>query len=209
MLVLTCFYAFSAPRVTTSCRLNLVAWGGHSWPSRGANCQGLQQRARPRSYHSPGEGGRRDKNHHTVTPRHPHLLVSMPRPWLRAGPDAQASPTHHQQLQPRPDTANMYKYLNKCIIPAHMPSWQPAVAFACCYPSSEINVTAWDRLLPIFITKPIHLAGGGQKLSLGENKIPGQLTGNDREQISAGLTLALKATNGMRSEITGLNCPSN
>lgn len=42
------------------------------------------------------------------------------------------------------------------------------------------------QLISNFYYKHIHLAGGGQKLNPGIIKTLGQLTGNDREQISAG-----------------------
>lgn len=130
----------------------------------------------------PGRWRKKNKQHHAAIPHHPHLQWKAPA----SGLDVQGSPKHQKQLQPGMDTSNMYINLNKCMIPTHMPSWQPAVPFACCYRHSEINATAWDSLLAIFITKHIHLAGGGQELSLWVNKILGQLAGNDREQISVG-----------------------
>lgn len=58
-----------------------------------------------------------------------------------------------KQLQPRIDTTNVYINLNKCMMPTHMLSWQPAVPFACCYRHSEINVTAQDKLISNFYYK--------------------------------------------------------
>lgn len=144
--------------------------------------QGVQERAKAKYCHSLEDEGSRTNS--TMQQSHTTHTSQWKAP--ASGLDAQGSPKHQKQLQPGMDTSDMYINLNKCMIPTHIPSWQPAVPFACCYRHSEINVAAWDSLLAIFITKHIHLAGGGKELSLWVNKILGQLAGNDREQISVG-----------------------